>query len=163
MRTFYPQVPPRVEYQLAKGSALDIPSGYEARSQRLEAAPALDDLVRSSSGSWPLNSPLREQNSRFVPHNGLTPEGKSVKTTDACGYTRGSVRRASGFILTNNSEIEARSAKRSRSRLMIRFPIRMKVESPPKPVFWPTSGWPTIRQEREPHQWKIAPQGHFQL
>jgi len=41
----------------------------------------------------------------------LAPEGQSVKTTDTCrpqtlaAYTRGSVRRASGFVLTSNPEI----------------------------------------------------------
>ena len=41
----------------------------------------------------------------------LAPEGQSVKTTDTCrpqtlaAYTRGSVRRASGFVLTGHPEI----------------------------------------------------------
>jgi hypothetical protein len=34
----------------------------------------------------------------------LTPEGQSVKITDTCG-SRGSVRRASGFVLTGKHEV----------------------------------------------------------
>ena len=55
----------------------------------------------------------------------VTPNGQSVKTTqlgnssDACVYTRGSVRRASGFVLTGNTEVVPSQKSASRKSPLI--------------------------------------------